>query len=177
MNMNKISRIAIVSLVILLPAVIYYAVTAISWTLNNSFFMPELWLRDPWVHPNAAIAWQTRFVFFVVWIIPPLSGIYGYVMGGRVLWLFFKGIVFDARVAKAIIGTGVGTALAATSQLFAAALSPMIKSWHNPGGHLPLRFWYDSETVGLIFCGLGFFVLGLVMMEAIKVAQENERFV
>lgn len=65
----------------------------------------------------------------------------------------------------------------ATTSLLAGAVSPMIRSWHNAGGHLPLRFWYDSGNLGLAFSGLAFFFLGLVMREAIRIARENEEFV
>ncbi|MGC1506631.1 MAG: DUF2975 domain-containing protein [Sulfitobacter sp.] len=176
--MKRIRNMSTVAMVCLLPMLIYYPYEAISWQLELSFLDPGKWTRNSsWVHPYAEIAMGTRLVFFVVWFVPTLFGVAAYATGFSMLWLLHRGVVFDARIAQRLRWMGLFIAASASLALAAGAVSPMIRSWHNPDGPLPLRFWYDSGNLGMVFCGLAFFFLGLVMREAIRIARENEAFV
>jgi len=176
--MNKIRRLSTVALVCILPMLIYYPYEALSWNLDLSFLDWGRWTRnDRWVDPSAEIALSTRIVFFCVWLVPTVLGWLAYATGASMLWLLRGGTVFDFRIANRLVWVGLLIFGSATTSLVAGAVSPMIRSWHNAGGHLPLRFWYDSGNIGLAFSGLAFFFLGLVMREAIRIARENEEFV
>lgn len=176
--MNRIKRLSTIAMVLLAPMLIYYPYEALSWNLELSFLDPGRWTRnDRWVHPEAMIAMPTRIVFFIVWLIPTLTGWLAYAVGFSMLLLLYKGAVFDRRIADRLVWMGLLIFASAATSLLAGAVSPMIRSWHNPEGPLPLRFWYDSGNIGLAFCGLAFLFLGTVMREAIRIARENEEFV
>ncbi len=176
--MNPIKRLSTIAMICLLPMLIYYPYEAIGWQLELSFLDWGKWTRnDNWVYPYAEIALSTRIVFFLVWFIPTLFGFAAYSTGFSMLWLLHGGVVFDPRIATRLRWMGLLITASAGLSLVAGAVSPMIRSWHNPDGPLPLRFWYDSGNIGMVFCGLGFFFLGLVMREAIRMARENEEFV
>ncbi|NNE51117.1 MAG: hypothetical protein HKN30_01790 [Sulfitobacter sp.] len=176
--MSRIYKLATIAMILMLPMLIYYPYEALSWNLELSFLDPGRWTRnDRWVHPDAQIAFSTRIVFFCLWLVPVILGWFAYLVGFSLLWLLRSGAVFDLRIADRLVWMGLLIAGSACTSLFAGALSPMIRSWHNPEGPLPLRFWYDSGNIGLAFSGLAFFFLGIVMREAIKIARENEEFV
>ncbi len=176
--MNRIKKMSTVAMICMLPMLIYYPYEAIGWQLELSFLDPGKWTRnDSWVHPDAEIALKTRIVFFLIWFVPTLLGTAAYATGLSMLWLLHRGVVFDARIAQRLRLMGLLITASASLSLVAGAISPMIRSWHNPDGPLPLRFWYNSGNLGMVFCGLAFFFLGLVMREAIRIARENEEFI
>lgn len=175
--MDRIRLLCNITIVALVPMSLYYIYSSGGWALNEALLQPERWLSDSWVQPGAVIAPLTRWVFFFMWILPVALGVFGYVIAVRLALLVRSGVLFDEQVARFVFWMGFGVASSSAAKVFAACLSPMVKSWHNLEGPLPLRFWYSSEEIGLIFCGLGFVIFGLILHEAIKIARENEGFV
>jgi hypothetical protein len=178
LEMNKIKFLSVVGLICILPMLVYYPYEAISWQLEISFLDWDRWSRgSAWVDEGAQIPLSTRIVFFVIWFVPTVFGWLAYVAGASLLWLLRAGVVFDHRIAQRLVWMGVLSASSASGSMLAGAVSPMVRSWHNAAGPLPLRFWYSSGNIGLAFSGLAFLFLGLVLHEAIKIARENEEFV
>lgn len=176
--MPRTKFLSTIALIVMLPLMLYYPYHGLAWNLEISFLDMGKWTRNStWVHPDADIAMSTRIVFFTFWLLPTVFGLLGYITGFRALLLFRQGAVFDPRVADRLYWLGIFVATSSALALLAGAVSPMIRSWHNPDGPLPLRFWYSSGNIGLVFCGLAFVFLGLVLHEAIKLARENEAFV
>ena len=176
--MKRIRTLSLIAMVVMLPILIYYPYEGLAWNLELSFLDMGKWKRNSnWVHPEAQIAMTTRIVFFTLWALPYVVGWFRYASGFWALMLLRQGIVFDDRIANRLTWMGILGFISAVSALFAGAASPMVRSWHNPDGPLPLRFWYDSGNIGLGFSALAFLFLGLVMREAIKIARENEEFV
>lgn len=176
--MDRIRNLSTFAMILMAPMLLYYPYDSFAWVLKLAFLEPELWTTiDNWADPDAQIATLTRIVFFTVWAVPTVLGTIGYLTAFSMLILLRRGVVFDQRIAARLKMLG-GLMFASSSLgLVAGAVSPMIRSWHNLDGPLPLRIWYNSGNVGLAFCGLGFLFLGLVLHEAIKIARENEEFV
>lgn len=175
--MDKIKRLCTIALITVVPVMVYSFVSGMSWAFNEAILQPERWLSDGWVDPNATIAPTTRGIFLLLWIMAPLFGLFSYGWAIRALLVMRAGHLFDLRTARSIFQVGFWLSMSALAQIVGACLSPMIKSWHNPQGPLPLRFWYSSEVFALVFCGLGFILLGKILQEAIRIARENEEFV
>jgi hypothetical protein len=175
--MTKIRNMSTMAMILIAPFLIYYPYKAFEWQLNMSFLDPERWLNSGWVEAGAEIAPFTRVVYFLVWSPAVLAGILSLLTAGRVAWFFRNGVLFDDRVAQAIMWVGRFTIASSGIHILAACVSPLIVSWHNPSGPLPLRFWFSSAHCSIIFCGMAFLLLGAVMREAIKMARENEEFV
>lgn len=176
--MKRIRLLSTLAMILMLPILIYYPYEGLAWNLEMSFLDMGKWTRnDRWVDPSAQIAMGTRIIFFIVWLIPVILGWLGYLTGFSMLVLLRNGTVFDDRIAKRLILMGSFIFASSSLSLAAGAVSPMIRSWHNPDGPLPLRFWYSSGNMGLVFSGLAFLFLGLVMVEAIRIARENEGFI
>ncbi len=175
--MARIRLLCNLTILTLIPMALYYGYDSLGWALNEALLKPERWLNDGWVNPEAKIALLTRWIFLVFWSVPTVFGLLSIYFALRLALLVRKGVLFDLRVASWVIAVGVTVAASGAAKILAACVSPMIKSWHNPEGPLPLRLWFGSEEFGLIFCGLGFVLMGLVLREAIKLARENEAFV
>lgn len=174
---NKISRWASWMLPPYLAMALAYPYLSLNWLLPVSFLDPALWLDDIWVHPDAVIADQTRLTFFLLWLLPLITGLYALWAGGALLIWLRRGVIFEASVARWLWHLGVGMMLNVGATVVAGSLSPMIRSWHNPEGPLPLRFWYTTELGGLMFCGMAFFLISAIQRESIRIARENEGFI
>lgn len=175
--MQRIRFLCNIAILALIPMALYYGYDSLSWALNEALLKPERWLTDGWVNPEAKIAPLTRWIFLIFWIVPTVFGLLSIYFAMRLALLVRCGVLFDLRVARWVVLVGVNVAASGAAKIIAACVSPMIKSWHNPDGRLPFRFWFGSEEFGLIFCGLGFVLMGLVLREAIRLARENEAFV
>lgn len=176
-DVSKIRRLSIVAFIVLLPYAIYYPWEAFNWQLEMAFLDPERWQNSRWAHPDVEIAWTTRAIYLAMWSSATICGVIGIFWAFRLILCFWRGIVFDFQVAAAIYRMGCFLVAANAVHIIAACFSPMIVSWHNPDGPLPLRFWYSSTHLGLILCGLGFVLMGAIMREAIRLARENDEFV
>jgi len=167
--MTKIRNMSTLALILILLFLIYYPYKALEWQLNMAFLDPERWLGGIWCG-NRPLYTGGIFLGLVSYFVGRSTCI----AGGRSHRL---GVIFDDRIASAIMWLGRFTVASSGIHILAACVSPMIVSWHNPSGSLPLRFWYSSPHLSLIFCGLAFLLMGAVMREAIKVALDNEGFV
>ena len=175
--MDKIRRMANIALLIIFPFLFYYPYKVLSWQLDMAFLKPEQWLSSGWVEAGAVISPLTRVVYFSIWVSALIAGMCALFCALRIIWFFREGIVFEDRVARAIGWLGRCTVASSSIHIFAACLSPMIVSWHNPSGPLPLRLWLSTSHLSLMLCGLAFMLMGYVLREGIKVARENESFV
>ena len=72
---------------------------------------------------------------------------------------------------------GIGTALSGLTDVVANLFTPQVMSLSNPGGVLPFEWYFDSEPAGLVVCGGGFYLIGWIMTEARRLADENEGFI
>jgi hypothetical protein len=66
--------------------------------------------------------------------------------------------------------------LSAAAQLFGWGMSPVVTSWSNADGVQGFRFVYDSAQIGLMFCGLSFWIIGHIMYLAVSVTYETGKF-
>lgn len=174
------ARIQTLARLLLLPTALFgllYPLHGIWGTWRYAVGQPELWLRNRWFEAGAEIAMATRLGYALLWSIPAVCGGLAMAMGFACLWLIRRGVLFDPRIARRIRWMGAFVALSATTQTAMMALTPTIISWHNPSGPLAPIWRYDSETIGLMFCGAAFWLIGWILAEAIRIADENAGFI
>ena len=165
----------------LIPALIIFAglyvVFTAGSTLRFAFLDPALWYENGWVEPEAPVPFAQRTVYFIVWIIPILFGLFGVYAALRLVILLKRGVLFDDQVSRLLRLVGIGTAGSGLADFLANLLSPTLLSWTNPSGAEPIRWYFDSEAGGLIMCGGGFYLIGWVLAEARKLSDENKSFI
>lgn len=175
--MQKIRRTTTALIPVLLIFVSLYVYFVAGDTLKFSFLNPSEWYRSGWVHPDAPVPILQRFIYFVVWITPVAFGVFAIYAALRAVSLIRKGILFDERVSMRLRQAGIGTSASGLSDFVANLVSPTILSWTNPDGPEPIRWYFDSEPAGLVVCGGGFYLIGWILAEARRLADENESFV
>lgn len=175
--MKKIKRTAAFLIPVLAIFAALYVVFVAGDTLRFALFDPNAWYTSGWVHPDApAPLWQ-RALYAVVWILPVIFGLFAVYAALRAVLLIRTGILFDDRVGLRMRQVGVGTSGSGLADFCANLLSPTLLSLTNPNGTEPIRWYFDSEPAGLIVCGGGFYLIGWILTEARRLADENERFV
>ncbi|MEO0389785.1 MAG: hypothetical protein AAF218_02470, partial [Pseudomonadota bacterium] len=174
--MPRIQQMSVIALIFLLPYCVAYPWVSLDWPLKMAFLDPDIWPNHRWVAPDAPDILVTRVVYFAAWLPCAIAGQAALIIAALIAHDFYRGRVFDSRVAQRIYWVGACTAASAGFAIAAGCVSPMIVSWHNPDGPLPLRLWYTVNHIGLIFCGLAFMVLGAVLREAIRIEIENREF-
>jgi len=145
--------------------------------LDQALWSPDRWYESRYADPAAQITAFTRSVAAVLWVLPVIAGLAAVFMAIYVLNLVRQGVLFDERIARGFRFAGLATALSGGLGLLMVCLAPMIFSWHNPSGPLAPRFYFHSDTAGLIVCGAMFWLVGWIMREAIRIANDNEGFV
>ena len=175
--MQRIQRMATALLPVMGVFCLFYVFVTAQNTLDFAILSPERWYESRFAHPAAQIAQQTRIVYAVIWLLPVAAGLAAVFMAMHVLNLVRQGVLFDERIARGFRFAGIGTALSGGLDHLAHFLSPLIISWHNPDGGLPARFYFNSDSGGLILCGAMFWLVGWIMREAIRIARDNEGFI
>ena len=162
--------------VLMVFAALYVVFTAGS-TLDFAFLDRQKWYESPWVSPDAAVPNAQRGLYLVVWLLPVAFGLFAVLAALRAVFLIRRGILFDEAVSCQLRMAGIGTSGSGATDFVATLLSPTLLSLTNPEGPMPLRWYFDSEPAGLIVCGGGFYLIGWILSEARKIADENEGFI
>lgn len=175
--MQKIKRSTTILIPLLVIFAVLYVIFTAGGTLNFAFLDPTRWYESGWVDPAAPVPFGQRALYFMVWILPVLFGLYAVVAALRMIRLVRRGILFDTRVSRLLRHAGLGTSGSGLADFVANLLTPSLLSLTNPGGVEPVRWYFDSEPAGLIVCGGGFYLIGWILAEARKLADENEGFI
>lgn len=177
MKLHRVTTTANILLPVLAVFAAFYVFVTAWETVNFALLQPHWWLQDEWVDPDAQIATTTRVVYLLMWLLPIALGLFGVAAAVRLLLLVRKGVLFDARVSRGLRLVGFGVGGSGLSDMIADLFTPLVLTWHNATETMAPRFYFDSESAGLIICGGGFYLVGWIMSEAIKLADENEGFI
>lgn len=162
--------------VLLLPFVVYNTYSAFGWAYSNAFFNTAHWVQDGWARSAGLITPVMEWSYFVVWILPPLFGAVTMVAAIVTFAMIARGSVFSVALWRGLRWLGVGVFMSALTQLFGYGITPVIMSWNNPVGIAPFRFVYDSAQIGLMFCGVAFWIVGKVLEVAAAEAVDARTF-
>jgi hypothetical protein len=175
--MQKIERTATVLIPVLLVFAVLYTVFTAGGTLDFALLDPEKWFSSRWVEPDApAPLWQ-RLLYVFVWWLPVAFGLFAVYAALRTVLMIRKGILFDERISWRLRQVGIGTSASGLADFVGNLVSPTLLSLSNPGGPEPISWYFDSEPAGLIVCGGGFYLIGWILAEARRLADENEGFI
>lgn len=175
--MQKIERTATALIPVLLIFALLYSFFTAGGTLDFALLDSEKWFTSQWVAPDApAPQWQ-RLTYTFVWLLPVGFGLFAVYAALQTVLLVRNGILFDNRISRRLRQVGVGTSASGFADFCGNLLSPTLLSLTNPGGPEPVQWYFDSEPAGLIVCGGGFYLIGWIIAEACRLADENEGFV
>lgn len=170
-------RAAAWALPVVLVIALAYPFQTQPWLWNMAFLEPERWQQSSWAQPGAQITFAMRLTYFAVWLVPQIVSMIGFVAAVWLLWQVIRKDVFARGMVRGLQILGLCVLGSSLTHLLAASVSPMIVSWANTDGPLPLRFWYSTEHGGLILCGLGFLLIASILHEAARIRDENKGFI
>jgi len=175
--MRKIHAAATALIPVLLVFAVLYVVFTAGSDVEFAFLDRELWYRSPFVDARAPSPDWQRALYLVIWLLPVAFGLFAIYCALRLVLLIRNGVLFDARISRLLRLVGVGTALSGLTDFVATLFTPQVMSLSNPVGMLPFEWYFDSEPAGLVVCGGGFYLIGWIMTEARRLADENESFI
>lgn len=166
---------------LLIPVLVVFAVLYVVFTagddLHFAFLDRARWYDSPWVHPQSSGSNWQRGLYLLVWLTPVVLGLFAVYSALQLVFLIRRRILFDTRISKLLRLVGIGTAGSGLADFAGNLITPQIMSLTNPEGPVAFRWYFDSEPAGLVVCGLGFYLIGWIMAEARRIADENEGFV
>jgi len=175
--MKKIETTATALIPVLLIFAVLYVVFTAGEDLEFAFLDRDLWYESSWVaDASPAPNWQ-RALYLFVWILPVAFGLFAVYCALRLVLLIRKGVLFDPPVSRLLRWVGIGTSGSGLADFVGNLYTPQILSLTNPKGPVPFEWYFDSEPAGLIVCGGGFYLIGWILAEALKLADENEGFI
>jgi hypothetical protein len=161
---------------VLLFYIPYYVYTEMGWIVQMTFADPERWNRSSWADNDAVIPFIMRLFYLVLWTAPIAVGTLALLIGALICWSVRLGDYFNLLLARKIFWLGTLMIIGAALAILAGSISPMLVSWYNVDGQLPLRFWHGSNLT-IMLAGFAFIMFGSVMRDAIALADENKGFV
>ncbi|NQX75177.1 MAG: DUF2975 domain-containing protein [Epibacterium sp.] len=175
--MRNVHRTATALVPVLLVFAFLYTVFTAGGTLDFALMNPEKWSSSRWVDPDAPSPLWQRLLYISVWWLPVAFGLFAVYAALRTVLMIRNGILFDERVCWRLRQVGIGTTASGFTDLVANLVSPTLLSWNNPSGPEAINWYFDSEPAGLIVCGGGFYLIGWILAEARRLADENDGFV
>ncbi len=155
---------------------IYYIVHETLWVDMMTFLDPKGWNNSPWADATAVIPTAWRAMYLVLWLSPVMFGGASIFTSVWICVIARNGEYFQMRIAHGLIRAGLFSATSAALAIFAGSISPMLVSWYNAAGPLPLRFW-TGQNPAILVSGLVIAFLGWVLRDAVALAAENREFV
>ncbi|MEL6680357.1 MAG: hypothetical protein AAFQ51_16760 [Pseudomonadota bacterium] len=165
----------------LIPVLVVFAVLYITFTAGEdiafAFLDRARWYDSYWVHPDSpGPNWQ-RALYLAIWLAPVALGLFAVFHALRLVMLIRRGVLFDDRIGRLLRLVGIGTGGSGLADFVANLITPQVMSLTNPEGPVPFSWYFDSEPAGLVVCGGGFYLIGWIIVEARRIADENREFI
>ncbi len=118
-----------------------------------------------------------RIGLAVLSVIPPLFQSYGLLCARRCFQSFVRGEYFARQIVKALRGFAAGMFFAIVAGFVTTPLLSMLLTLHaGPGQHALMINFGSEELLRLLFAGI-LWQMAAVMLNAVKLAEENSQFV
>ncbi len=154
----------------LLPCAIIAAI------LRGWFDPAALVARFPLLPPGLPVSHLQATLVAAVAVVSVFPLVGAFMAMRRLFSRYRRGEILTDACADDIRLTGQALILVAASTVVVPALQLLILSWNSPGGRL-LSFGIDGSALGFLLSGAMLTVIGWVMGEAARAAEENRGFV
>lgn len=161
------------------------ALAGLAAILSSPWWMDAEWLRAlaslQWrvaaQHMPATLPpdslWGTRLAV----LLPGLAGLMAMHRLRQLLAHYMRGTLFDLRAAQLLRSTGLWLTGMGVLQVLSPTLGLLALTLHNPPGHRLLSVGMGFENYTVLLLGALIVLLASVMVEATRIAQENQEFV
>lgn len=143
------------------------------WLLQLAAFQ---WRLTP-EHTPAVLAPDALWGARLAVLLPGAAGLWAVLRLRRLAAHYRSGALFDLQAAQLLRDVGYGVSLSGGLQALTPTLAMFALTLHNPPGHRLLALGISFESYTLLIVGTLFVLLAHVMLEAARIAQENQEFV
>ena len=119
----------------------------------------------------------THAAAVVVALLPVLAGLYALLQVWRLFGDYARGAIFTAGSSARLRRLGWAVLVVAAVQVLARTLLSLVLTFANPTGQKALTVGLSSNDYVLVVFGLLLLAIAWVMVEATRLARENEEFV
>lgn len=162
----------------LLIFAVYYPYRLLSDFIPFSFSGPTSWQSHYLVDDTALVPFWGRALHFGFWMPTVIATQVMIFAAIYLVWLIQKNVLFEHRTVRALKIVGAAAAIAGVSALAAILVDGWwVTSWNTVQEQLPIRLHLESGEMGVLFTGLGVFLLALVLDVAVLKKRENEEIV
>lgn len=156
------------------------------WTFNAlrfvSHFVFGTGLQESrWVDEGVIVTLGQKAGYFGLWLCVFVTAVFTFYAAFRMLHILRTGAFFTVETCRRIqiFGAALVTTFLCDVVLGAAQFS--IFTWHNPidgaVGYIAPNYYFNSASITIMLCGLGFFAIGWVFYEGAQIEAENKGFV
>ncbi len=131
--------------------------------------IPEAMLQD--------LTMTTRLLTFFINMVPMALGMFGLFTAQQLFRGYRKGQIFTTRAADTLTVIGWTVVLLGPAYILANTLTVLLLTMHSGPGGRQLNLSMDEGDIFAIVFGLLIVVVGRILAEAAKIADENKSFV
>jgi hypothetical protein len=148
------------------------------------------WMSESWLLELASFQWRvapehlpTQLPPDSLWLtrtallLPGPLGLMALWQLRRLLGHYRQGALFDLHAARLLRQVGLWLTGMGVLQTLAPTLGALALTLHNPPGHRILALQVNFENYTVLLFGTVIVLLASVMVEAARIAQENQEFV
>lgn len=148
------------------------------------------WMSEPWLLELASFQWRlapehmpaslptdSLWLTRAALLLPGPLGLVALWHLRQLLAHYRQGALFDLRAARLLRSVGLWLTGMGAMQTLAPTLGALALTLHNAPGHRILAFGISFENYTVLLFGTLIVLLSSVMVEAARIAQENQAFV
>lgn len=148
------------------------------------------WMTEPWLLELASFQWRVApehlpaqlpqdslWLTRAALLLPGPLGLVALWHLRRLLAHYRQGALFDLQAARLLRGVGQWLTGMGALQTFTPTLGALALTLHNPPGHRILALSISFENYTVLLFGTLIVLLAGVMVEAARIAEENQGFV
>jgi hypothetical protein len=186
--MIRIKRLATLLIALIAIFCIYWSIHVLSWIIPFTF--GDGMQNTPWVEDGVTITLWQRVSYFALVAPTILLAWVSFYYAFKMLIAIRSGALFELKTCRYVQFFGGFLTLTMLFDTLISTFQLAIITWENapvvmqdgeklPGsiGRIPVIYYFDSTSITLVLCGLGFCVAGWVLSEAVHIAHENEAFI
>lgn len=162
------------------------ALFCVYWSVNILIFIAGFIFGDGmqtnvWVDEGVTITFGQRSSYFVLLLIVAGLAWSTFYAAFQMLKALRQGAFFAVETCRRVQVFGAFLIATFVSDTVLTTLGVTIVTWNNPVdgavGFMAPTYYFNSTTITVMLCGLGFFIVGWVLHEGAQMAEENEGFI
>jgi len=134
-----------------------------------------------WVDEGATVSFGQKAAYFRLWLTVAVAAWFTFYAAIRMLLTLRIGAFFAVETCRRIQVFGAALVVTFILDTILTIVQFPIITWNNPAdgavGNMAATYYFNSASITIMLCGLGFFAMGWMFHEGAQMAEENEGFI